>query len=53
VPFLVETDACDEGIGDVLMQENKPLAFLSKELGMKNKQLSSYEKEFVALILAV
>jgi hypothetical protein len=34
------------------MQENKPLAFLSKELGMKNKQLSIYEKDFLALILA-
>ena len=53
IPFVVETDACDEGIGAVLMQEHKPLAFLSKALGMKNKQLSIYEKEFLALIMAV
>jgi hypothetical protein len=35
------------------MQEHKPLAFLSKTLSMKNKQLSIYEKEFLALIMAV
>jgi hypothetical protein len=50
--FAVEIDACDEGIGAVLMQENKPLAFLSKALELKNKQLSIYE-EFLALIIAV
>jgi hypothetical protein len=53
VAFVVETDACDEGIGAVLMQEDKLVAFRSRALGLKNIQLSIYEKEFFALIMAV
>jgi hypothetical protein len=52
-PFTVETDACADGIGVVLMQEGKPVAFLSKALGEKHKHLSIYKKEFLALIMAV
>jgi hypothetical protein len=52
-PFVLDTDACDEGIGAVLMQEERPIANLSKALGEKNKTLSIYEKEFLALMLAV
>ena len=52
-PFTVETDACQDGIGAVLMQKNQPIAFLSKALGEKHKALSIYEKEFLALIMAV
>ena len=51
--FTVETDACIDGIGAVLMQNGQPIAYLSKALGEKHKQLSIYEKEFLALIMAV
>lgn len=51
--FVVETDACAIGIGAVLMQQDRPIAFLSKALGDRHKQLSIYEKEFLALIMAV
>lgn len=51
--FIVETDACDSGIGAVLMQENHLLAFLSKHLSQKHVQMSIYEKEFLALLMAV
>jgi hypothetical protein len=52
-PFTIETDACHDGIGAVLMQQGQPIAFLSKALGEKHKTLSIYEKEFLALIMAV
>ena len=52
-PFTVEIDICHDGIGAVLMQQGQPIAYLSKALGEKHKALSIYEKEFLALIMAV
>ena len=53
VPFTVETDACDTGVGAVLMQRGHPIAYMSKALGILNRKLSIYEKEFLALIMAI
>ena len=52
-PFILETDACDVGIRAVFMLENRPIAYLSKALGVKNVGLSIYEKELLALATAV
>ena len=49
----METDACADGIVAVLMQKGQPIAYLSKALGDKHKNLSIYEKEFLDLIMAV
>ena len=35
------------------MQADQPITYLSKALGEKHRQLSIYEKEFLALIMAV
>lgn len=51
--FTVETDACIDGIGAVLMQNGQPITYLSKALGEKHRKLPIYEKEFLALIMAV
>lgn len=51
--FVIETDASDKGIGAVLMQQNHPIAFLSKALGPRHQGLSTYEKESLAIMLAV
>ncbi|KAD3640876.1 hypothetical protein E3N88_30099 [Mikania micrantha] len=41
------------GIGVVLMQQNKPIAFISKGLRDKNLAKSAYEREMMALVLAI
>jgi hypothetical protein len=51
--FQVETDASDLGVGAVLMQEGHPLAYISKALGPRTKDLSTYEKEYLAILIAV
>ena len=51
--FVIETDASDIGIGAVLMQKDRPIAYLSKALGPKNQVLSTYEKESLAILMAI
>jgi hypothetical protein len=51
--FILETDACDQGIGGVFMQGGHPLAYVSKALGPKTRGLSTYEKEYLAILMAV
>jgi hypothetical protein len=49
----VKIDASDRGIGAVLMQEGHPIAYLSKALSKKSQAMSTYEKECLAIILAI
>lgn len=43
--FVVETEACSYGIGVVLMQDDHPLAYISRR---QQLNLSIYEKELLA-----
>lgn len=52
-PFCIETDACHNGVGAILLQDGHPLAFISKPLGPKTQVLSTYEKECLAILLAM
>jgi len=48
--FVVETNASDKGIGVVLMQERRPLAYISQALAPKHLGLSVYDKELLAVL---
>jgi hypothetical protein len=37
----------------VLMQDGHPIAYLSKAIGPKSQGLSTYEKEYLAILTAV
>ncbi|GJY92286.1 putative mitochondrial protein [Tanacetum coccineum] len=51
--FVVETDSLREGIGSVLQQQGHPIAYFSKTLSPKHQVLSTYEKEFLAVLQAL
>ena len=57
-PFKLAVDACDIGVGAVLLQEDgqgsdRPVAYFSRKLNVHQRAYSTIEKEALALVLAV
>lgn len=49
--FIVEMDSCHEGIGAVLMQCRRPIAYMSKGINNEKLGMPICEKELLALII--
>ena len=52
-PFMVECNALRIGMGVLLMQEWKPIAYLSKGIKGKEFSLSTYEKKKLLTLVMI
>lgn len=52
-PFIVEIDASGIDIGVVLTQSQRPIAYFSQALGPRARLASVYERELMAMVLAI
>lgn len=52
-PFVIQTDASVDGIGAILAQNGKPIAFMSRSLGVQKRSWSTYAREMLAIVIEI
>ena len=52
-PFIVETDTLRYGLGAVLMQKQRPIAYFSQVLTARAGLNSVYERELMTIVLTI
>ncbi|KAL6225621.1 hypothetical protein ACLB2K_004470 [Fragaria x ananassa] len=53
VPFVIYSDASHQGLGCILMQNGKVVAYASRQLKMHEKNYPTYDLELVAVVFAL
>ena len=53
LPFVIETDASGERIKVVLSQNDQPITFMSRTLGVSKQSWSTYAREMLANVIAI
>ncbi|KAK3760286.1 hypothetical protein RRG08_037346 [Elysia crispata] len=51
--LLVENDASEYGLGSTLLQEGKPIAFVSRTLSQSERNYAQIEKELLAVVFGL
>lgn len=49
-PVMVQTDASKDGLGCMLIQDSRPVAFASRTLSQSEQKGAQIEKEFDAIV---
>ena len=53
LPYVLYTDASEEAVGAVLIQEDRPVGYFSKQLSSCEKRYSTFDREALAIVRAL